>query len=563
MRWMLLVLGGCAGDKITADTYDSSPPVVWETGQWQETGSADSDSGSADDTGKIEPGSWLALRAAPDDLLVNPGASWPLRATAEDQHGAWSDVDVTWTVDDDGIVSVDAGVATAIAAGEATITATLGSLEASVRVEVTDTFQILIHPVDAATGEPLLGASAVLDDGERVKDDDGDGLVALDVPDAGRAIVTVNLRGYAPATIWGVLTRSLEVPLRPIDALESATGTISGDVDFSDIPSGDFDEIRVGIAVASVQGAPLLADVDHLVSDTRTLDLYGYTAEIPENLYLKDYAENYTVVADVGPRAIWTLAGPLPIGDLLSGLDGAGDVLALLQDNRDSLVWGWSEGGEVEAGADLSADLAPSTPLEATLLADVGELPDGFEGDEDVLLLLGQGLSDQGFVVTGFGVGTTVVDVYGAPISLVGSTGERAVALAQVGGLGSGGALCATTAEVDEGAVAMPAFPAPPSMSFAGETRVFSVSSDDRARLVHVAIVDPDGSVRDLYLDGGAVSGTLPEAGLPFGYGRTTWELTAVNADDGTFDGLVAAGALDTTSLAADASAAGRLSERF
>jgi hypothetical protein len=244
-------------------------------------------------------------------------------------------------------------------------------------------------------------------------------------------------------------------------------------------------------------------------------------------------------------------------------LSGAGDVLALLQENRDALVWGWSEGGEVLADSALSADLAPSTPLEAALLADVGALPDGFDGDEDVLVLLGQGLSDQGFVVTGFGVGTTVVDVYGAPISLTGSTGERAVALAQVGGLGSGGALCATTAEVNAGAVAMPAFPAPPAMSFAGETRAFDLSSDEDAELVHVAITDPDGVVRDLYLAGGAVAGTLPEAGLPFGYGRTTWELTAVNTDEGTFDGFVAAGTLDTSSLATDASAVGRLSERF
>ena len=69
--------------------------------------------------------------------------------------------------------------------------------------------------------------------------------------------------------------------------------------------------------------------------------------------------------------------------------------------------------------------------------------------------------------------------------------------------------------------------------------------------------------MRDLYLDGGDTSGILPEAGLPFGYGRTTWTLVAVNAPEGTFDGFVAAGTLDASALAAEAAAAARLTGRF
>lgn len=562
MVLFLLALAGCQRDKVSETDVDTGEPVVWETGVVVDTDTAET-GGETGETGAPAEGDWVALRAAPDGLTVNPGATWTLRASAQDETGAWTVVDVVWSSSDDAIVAADAGIASALAVGDATMTATLGDLSASVEVHVQEALELVVRPVDAVTGEALVGASVVLDDGERVLDEDGDGSITVPVADGSPAVVTVYLRDYAAATIWGAVGRDLTVPLRATDSLVTATGVIEGTVDFSDIPTSEFDRIRVGMAAPSIHGPVLLADLDGLVSEERTLDLYGIETSVPSNLYAASLAEDYALRAEVGATAVWTLAGPLPIADLLSGLDGTSDVFALLQENRDYLVWGWTEGGTVSEEATLDVNLAPGVTLDGSVLVDIGELPSAFSGDEQVLVLSGQQLDDQGLVVTGFGIGQGEVDVASAPVSLPGARGELVVVLAQAGGLGSGGALCATTATVEDGVASPVALPEAPTLSFAGETRSFSVSTDSMASMVHVAIESSDGTVRDLYLDGGAVSGILPQAGLPFGYGRTTWSLVAVNAEEGTFDGFVATGSLDVEDLASRAAAAARLTGRF
>ncbi len=564
MTWLLLALAACHRDKADHTAEETGDPIVWDTSEWRDTNVEDTDTDSGGETGETGADVWVELTAAPDDLVVNPGASWGLSASARTASGDWEPVDVSWSSSDLTLVSVDAGVASALAAGSVTLTATLGELSATLDVTVQDALEMRITAVDAETGAILPGASAVIDDGERVEDEDGDGVVVLPVPDGSPAVVTLYVRDYAAATLWGVLSREFTVPLRSQASIEAVTrGTVQGDVNLDDIPSGEFDRIRVGMAAPSLRGSLLLADLDGLLSEPRTLELYGVETDVPSNLYVDGLAEDYTLEADLGPTAVWTLAGALPIADLLSGLDGTNDVFVLLEENRDHLVWGWSEGGELGADSALEADLAPGSTLDASILVDVGALPDGFVGDEKVLVLSGQRLEDEGLVVTGFGIGNGEIDVASAPISLAGAEGEEVVVLAQEGGLGSGGAVCATTALVEDGVAAPPTLPAMPTLSFAGESRSFSLSTDTSASFVHIAIESADGTVRDLYLDGGDASGILPEAGLPFGYGRTTWTLVAVNAPEGTFDGFVAAGTLNASALAAEAAAAARLTGRF
>lgn len=566
MSWLLLALIGCKGDKAPEEVEDTGDSIVWETGAVEDTAAETGETGESGETAETgETGSegWLELRAAPDDLLVNPGANWTLRASALGEDGRWSTVDASWSSADPAVVTVEGGVATAIAAGETTLQATLGSLAASVDVAVTDTLELVIRPVDAATGEALPGATAVLDDGERVEDEDEDGVIALTVPDGAPAVVTVYIRDYAAATLWGVVARDVAVPLRANDGLVVQTGEVLGAVDLSGVPSAAFDEIQVGFAAPGLRGPPLLADLEILIGAARTLEFFGLEADVPSNLYLDDVAEDYALEAELGPTAVWTLAGALPIAELTSGLEGTGDVFALLEAYKDQLVWGWAEGGELAADTALEADLAPALPLDRTVTAALGPLPLGFEGDEDALVLVGQTLAEEGLLVTGLGVGQGLVEVASADASLPDATGERAVALLQVGGLGSGGAVCAVSAEVVDGAVSLPDAPDAPSLSFAGETRSFTISTDEDASFVHVAVQSADGTVRDLYVNGGAVSGILPQAGLPFGYGRTTWSLVALNTRTGTFDGFVGAGQLDVDALAAEADAAARLTGRF
>lgn len=562
---VFLLLMACGRDKAPAAGEDTVPPVQWETGaatDTAETGETAAETGETADTGQVS--ALVALVAAPDGLVVQSGASWALRLSAQDRDGLWLDVEGDWTSSAPELVSVADGVATALAAGGVELSATVDGLSASASVTVREDGLLSVTLRDAETGALIPSGSAVIGEGDRVLDEDGDGRIQLPVDTGGPVTVSAYLRGYVPATVWETVGRELVLPLRAEGTVTPESGLLAGEVDLSGVPEGDFGDIIVGLAASSLQGPVLLVDPDSLLATTRSVSIYGVDADVPENVYLRDIVEDYETPALAGPAAVWTLAGPLPILDLTAGFDETGDVFSLLLDHQDTLAWGWSPGGTVSAGSAVSADLAPYQTLDDRLDAEVGALPLGFSGDEQVLVLVGESLSDEGLVVTGFGLGSERVEVVAAPVAIEGSLGREVVEVAQVGGLGSGGALCAARAWADGDAVVLPALPEVPDVSsFDGASRAFVLSSDASASLVHVVITDPSAAVRDLYFDGGAASGILPLAGIPFSYGRTTWTLLALHPDTGTFEGLLGTGALQDAAVAEDAHRAARAILRF
>lgn len=384
--WMLLVLSACRGEKSVSLDSDTDTGLSWETGDGDDTGEVDSgdtaDTADTADSGDTGASPWLAVQAAPDGLVVSPGATWSLSLAAQAESGTWTELDATWTSDQPELVSVDdSDVATAIAEGTVTLTGTAEGLSASATVEVRADGVLVLTVLDASTGEILPGATVVIDDGDRVQDEDGDGLVSIDVTTSAGLAVTVTLRDYVPVTVWNTVGRSLRVPLTPESALDAPRGALSGGVDLSAIAAGEFGNARVGMAAPSVQGPALLLDPESLISENRTVEIFGVEAELPENIYIGDLIEDYTVPADPGPAAVWTLAGPLPVAELTAGLEGTGDVISLLQTYRDSLSWGYNAGGTVVAGETLAADLAPASALDLNYSVSVGALPLGFSGE--------------------------------------------------------------------------------------------------------------------------------------------------------------------------------------
>ena len=560
--WTLMALLACHGEKSVTLDSTGDTGLRWETGLPDDT--ADTDSADTADTGDTGATGWVAVEAAPDGLVVNPGATWGLRLSAQSESGVWTSLDASWTSSAPDVVSVDeTDVATAVAVGTATLTGQVAGLSATATVEVRDDGLLSVTVLDASTGELLPGASVVIDDGERLVDEDSDGVISATVTTSAGLAVTVYLRDYVPVTVWNTVGRVLRVPLTSQDALVAPRGALAGGVDLSAIAEGEFGNVRVGMAVASVQGPALLLDPGALISTDRTVDIYGVEASLPENLYIGGIVEDYSVPADPGPAAVWTMAGPLPVAEVTAGLSSTGDVLELLRTYRDSLSWGYSEGGTVIADETLSADLAPATALDLSLAVDVGELPLGFSGDEEVLVLTGQELSAQGFVVTGFGLGNGVVDVAAADVDLAGAESSRVLAIAEVGGLGEGGALCASVVDLDGAAIVTPTLPEPPAISFDGATRTFALSTDGGADFVRARISSRDGTVRELLLDGGAAAGILPVAGIPFSYGSTTWELIGLHTGHDTFEGALAEGATDIDAMAEVATASARFTGKF
>ena len=257
---------------------------------------------------------------------------------------------------------------------------------------------------------------------------------------------------------------------------------------------------------------------------------------------------------------VWTLSGPVGVSELAAGLESTGDAVALLRDNAESLSWTWVDGPNAGAGESLNVALAPDTPLAVGEAVVVPALSEGFFGDEEPLVLVGERLPDGAMVPTGLGVGQGAVAVHEAP----GGFGEQgvALALAQVGGLGSGAAACVSAGL--RGEAVLPDFPAVPVLAdYVPEERAFSLAADDASTWVRVTVEGGDGTLRDLYLDGGSHSGELPNPGFTFGYGKTSWSLLALNPGTGTFEDRVAGGTLSLDEAARDSWTSCRVSRGF
>ncbi len=167
-------------DTNTRDTGGDSGPAGAD--------SQDTDPGSGLDSAEPEPDPGV-LDVAPRELVVDPGATWTLRAVHQ-LEGAYSDVAPEWESSDPAVVSLsDQGVATAVAPGVASLTAWYGGLEAVAAVTVQENPLLRIQLVEAETGLPL-AAATVTHDGETVPVDPVTGVAELTIPPGEPVTVT-------------------------------------------------------------------------------------------------------------------------------------------------------------------------------------------------------------------------------------------------------------------------------------------------------------------------------------------------------------------------------------
>jgi len=576
---LLLPLGlalGCThkGGGTTDDTGLSSDGGGYtsvDTSAWVDTaadGGASDGGAVSDDTGDTAPVGPVATALAlyPTRMDVGVGATWSTRLLATWDDGTVSEADASWQSGNVDVVEVDAsGQVRALAAGDTTVRAERDGLLVTADVHVRDDGMVTVTVVDAESGLPHAGAHVRLgtDDAEGMTDEAGrieleaDGSVAL--------VVSAWDHYRVPVTAYGVMGRSLTLPIRSPDDVSPAMGDIRGNVDLDGVPTGGGGDIKIGIAAPSLGTSPLLVDPALLVGPPREITLYGVTANVPANIYVRSAAEDYDLPSAVGTTGIWTVAAPLAISDVTSGLAGATDALSLMLADLDKVVWGWSDGATVAAGETGRADLAPATPLSEALTVDAGPLPVGFSGTEQALVLVGDMLPAQGFSPTGLGVGRNGVDVHAAPLRLDGTTGRYATAVAQVGGLGSGTghAVCTSWAPMDGDEVTLPEFQQVPMLNlFDVVSKDFTLQTDARARMVHITIFGGgEGEVRDIVMDGGPVEGTLLNFGSGFGYGSTSWEIAAFETWQGTYEDMVRDGWPTDTEIARGAWTAGLLTQ--
>ena len=552
---LVLALTGCKDSSPPVTPTDTAPYTSSETGLADDTSEPD-----PDDTGEPPDDGIVELRLFPDGLVVHPGATFSVRVVGQDAEEAWTDLDLTVSSDDETVVTVVDGVATAIAAGEVALRVSHEELEAEAQISVRDDGAIDVIVVSAVDGSPLQGAKVKLSDDDEAEYTSPEGKVRLPVSDGGPLAVTAYTDAYVPATIYGTVAREVVVPLRPDEVASEAT--VVGSVSLDGVESGGAGDLIVGIAIPALVHGPALIDPNALTGPARELEVFGVEATVPGNLYLRDIAEDYVATQEPGPARMWTLAGALPISELTAGLEGSGDALGLVGDHVEDMSWGWGEAAWVDAGESADVDLSPAEALDEVVTVEVPELSLGFSGDESPLVLVGELLSDGAVVPTGLGLGLDTVTVHETGGGF--GVARVATAMAQVGGLGEGGATCVSSAPLtDERAELPPWLDVPEVDSFSPTSKAFALVSDDESSLVRVTIEAGDGGLRDLYVSGGAVEGVLPDPGFSFGYGQTRWTLVGLAPTHGTFEHRVASGELSLEVAARDAWSSCRVFRAF
>ena len=533
MSLLLLLLLACSKDEVVA-ADDSRPDIVRESSAWN-----DSDE-PADDS--AEPATDVELRMSPARATIGVGGVLDLRVVVLDSAGELRDVVPELQVDQASVLTLGAGSVQGSAAGTATVTASFEGLTGSAEITVQAEDVLTLTLVDASTGQAL-DDTRVAVDGVRYLAEAG----SLTVPLSSSGPVTFTAyhvsTDYIPATVYGAVVRDVTLPLRLATDEDPPSSVLGGSLDFSACDEAEWDELLVGFSGSSIQAHPLLLDAEDLVGEARVVDFYGADVSVPGNISLGGLDESWSSLGAPGPVGAWTFAGPVPISELSAGIDTVTQAVGLLQDRSERIRHAWI-GGLVAGSSAVIQDLAPAQRLDDSVLVTVPDLPFGFAGTEEVLLVA---LSEQpeGHAVMGLGAGLGSVELPYAALE-----DGQLLAYAEVGGVGTGGGRSLQLVPLDPDAVRLGEFlQAPALSSFDGSSGAFELTNDEQAQLVRVHVLSFDGGKRDLWLSGGAVAEELTRDGPSMGFGRTIWRVTALDLVEGTLQGRLSSGELDPVAL--------------
>jgi hypothetical protein len=529
-----------ADDTSTTATDDSATDTQHETG----------DSGDTD-TGPTGP---TALDVYPASLVVNPGATLRLRVVATEADGTRGDVTAeTFASDDDTIATVDAdGNVTALAAGTVTLRVGYGGLEGDVTLDVRDDLVATVTVIDAETGAPIPDARVALPFTDSIRTD-ASGVALLPVTDGGPLTFTAWVDDtWNATTVTGVVGRTITVPIWP-RMHDRRDAQVHGTVDYTNVDDAGFGELVAGFAGTSIQGALAATKLEDLFAENRTVSVFGVDADIPSNLFLEGTVDDFTAQALAGPVAAWGIAGPMPIDEATASLNGSGEAMALLVDHLDDMSWGVTTGLTASYDAAAETTLAPAGRFDDDLVLDLPALPTGFNGTEQLFVVVADERAGEGYVPTGLGIGSGTCAVQRVVDgSVPDSLGTSVLAFAQVGGIGSGGATSTSVGhEGPDGEIVFAELqPVPTVDAYDAASRALTATVDPAADFVRIRLEDPHERIHDV-LAPASWSGTLPRAVTDFMMNRATIEVTAVSTEDGAYESWLAAGVVEPDQMTA------------
>ena len=570
----LSLAAGCGGDKGEASQ---------ETGSVDTATSDTSTSTSTTDTSGVETGetgeepSLFAVSVNPGSMRVDVGVSWPLRWEVRDLDGALADLEalggeVVVSSSDEAVVEVDAGgLATAVGVGSATITVEYERAEATCEVTVQDDGSMSVTVISGVDGLPVAGARVMVDGVKHVADENG--VASFKVTPAEAVSVTAytdSSSDLIQATFIGVTPRDVVLPLRPGFADDRGDAVIAGDVDLTGtVPSGGGEKgeglVTVGLAVPTLQDGPLFFNAEHLMAETRAVEILGLEVMVPSNLYIEEFVEDYEVQVDAGAVGVWAMAGPVPWADLFEGFETTADLLSFMVPNLDVFRFSYTDGLLADEEQPQQADVRPDAELNRVLEVVMAPLPEGFVGTEDAMLLALHGEGESGPAVVGISQGKESVMMSVADGAAFGLTGvEQVLAYAEVGGVGAGGGRVLSLGDVVDGVATIEEWQLPPTLdSFNHQDMLFALSTDSAAHASRLHIRSNSGARRDVYLPAGAHEMAMPTDGPSIGYGNTVWDLISIEADEGTWESMLVDGGLAPEELESSAVSVGRVERRF
>ncbi|MEY3209638.1 MAG: hypothetical protein RIT28_119 [Pseudomonadota bacterium] len=563
---LLAVVACKGGDSVVLDT-DTGPSVIGESGIFTDSGGADSDSQDSggdsggddtqvDDTGEVVS-DWDTLRLSPALIRVDVGATFTARAVLSDDVMGVQDAAAVFGVSDATVLSVDAttGLVTALAEGSAVVTADAEGLRAEALVTVQADGALVITVVDGLTGAPIPGAKLSYDTTRATADADGRATLTVPVGVPADVSVWVEGGGYIPLSVLGAVPRELTLPLRPDTEESGPAASVGGDVLFDGCPEADWDEAIVGIVGPSFQRAPLFINAEDLLAEDRLIKFYGVDVRIPANLVVQGGAETYETPAHEGDVALWGFAGPMPISEISAGFADVGQAFGAVLGHLDNFRFQAITGLSASASIALDQPVRPEFGFDQEVVIELAELPEGFLGNEDVLVMLLE-VSEAGMTLTGLGQGTGTLSVARAaaeawPVS----DGLYALAWAEVGGLGTGGGSVMALVPVEAGFATVTDWMLPPTgAALDGASRALSVTTDAGASGARLYLKGNDGSDRDFLLPSGEFTGVVPKEAPKLNLGRTRWDLIAVETPADTYESLLIGGGFAPLSLEANTS---------
>jgi hypothetical protein len=561
---MLLLLLACNNNKPESIPPDDSEPIKIDT-ELIPDDSEDSPQDSEESDTKLhsdtqveskhsedtEPPApvYTGLSLYPTELTVGLGAILTLRSIATDQDGKrQAMLPESFSSDDPAIVTVDAaGMITAVGEGSTTIRALLGGVEGSAVFTVRADGMATVTVIRGDSGDAIKGVDITVTDtlgNVTTASTDELGQASIAVADGGAVSLTAyKSDNFVQISYLGTVSRDMLLLMQPKDNT-GPEASIYGKVDFSGVADAAWDEIVLGMAGTSVQGDLGSLVVDSLFSEDRAINIIGFDVTAPSNLFVEDTAEDFYTNAWEGVVGVWGLAGPLKVSDLPLGA-GAGEALAIMVANLDKFVWDFTGGGVADVDSEIELDLAPADAFSDSFVVELPALPAGFFGSEQYFLMAAEEDASDGWFFDGFGSGlagdrTEVKRV--APGTVANSVGSSVLIYNQVGGLGSGGAICSSVAEVDGLVVVAPPLQDVITISWDSSTLVAGYVADPDASYVRLRLLDSGKKQHDIYVPATSWTGTVPLVSADWETSKTDLEVVALESSWGSFEDRVRTG---------------------